>query len=138
MTNVHRTDFHIYMNSSRHSWQTSSERQNNDCRRCRVGVKRKGDNVSAMTIHNLYIFSKTGTLLYYAEWNRLNKSGITKEEVKYSCSYGHCVSIRKTNLLCQQRYAGMTDPQSFGLSKLTDSSSIHRTFILHLHITRIH
>lgn len=34
-----------------------------------------------MTIHNLYIFSKNGTLLYYAEWNRLNKSGITKGEV---------------------------------------------------------
>lgn len=34
-----------------------------------------------MTIHNLYIFSKNGTLLYYAEWNRLNKSGITKAEV---------------------------------------------------------
>lgn len=34
-----------------------------------------------MTIHNLYIFSKTGTLLYYAEWNRLNKSGMTREEV---------------------------------------------------------
>lgn len=34
-----------------------------------------------MTIHNLYIFSKNGILLYYAEWNRLNKSGITKAEV---------------------------------------------------------
>lgn len=32
-------------------------------------------------IYNLYIFDKYGTLLHYAEWNRLKQSGITKDEV---------------------------------------------------------
>lgn len=34
-----------------------------------------------MTIHNMYIFDKFGTLLYYGEWNRVKQSGITREEV---------------------------------------------------------
>lgn len=34
-----------------------------------------------MTIFNLYIFDKMGTLMHYAEWNRTKKSGITREEV---------------------------------------------------------
>ncbi|XP_012284074.1 trafficking protein particle complex subunit 1 [Orussus abietinus] len=46
-----------------------------------------------MTIHNLYIFSKSGVLLYYAEWNRLNKSGITKEE-EAKLMYGMLFSIK--------------------------------------------
>lgn len=40
-----------------------------------------------MTIYNLYIFDKMGTLMHYAEWNRTKKSGITREEVGTSTSY---------------------------------------------------
>lgn len=36
-----------------------------------------------MTIYNLYIFDKMGTLMHYAEWNRTKKSGITREEVEF-------------------------------------------------------
>lgn len=35
-----------------------------------------------MTIYNIYIFDKYGTLLFYAEWNRIKQSGITREEVR--------------------------------------------------------
>lgn len=34
-----------------------------------------------MTIYNMYIFDKFGTLMYYGEWNRVKQSGITREEV---------------------------------------------------------
>ncbi|KAF7994797.1 hypothetical protein HCN44_004269 [Aphidius gifuensis] len=46
-----------------------------------------------MTIHNLYIFSRTGVLLHYAEWNRQNKSGITNEE-ESKLMYGMLFSIK--------------------------------------------
>lgn len=36
-----------------------------------------------MKIFNLYIFDKLGTLMYYAEWNRTKKSGLTQEEVSF-------------------------------------------------------
>lgn len=35
-----------------------------------------------MTIYNMYIFDKFGTLMYYGEWNRVKQSGITREEVR--------------------------------------------------------
>lgn len=34
-----------------------------------------------MKVFNLYIFDKYTTLMYYAEWNRTKKSGLTQEEV---------------------------------------------------------
>jgi len=34
-----------------------------------------------MTIYNIYIFDRMGTLLYHTNWNRFKQSGISSEEV---------------------------------------------------------
>uniref|UniRef100_A0A0K8TSY6 Trafficking protein particle complex subunit n=1 Tax=Tabanus bromius TaxID=304241 RepID=A0A0K8TSY6_TABBR len=46
-----------------------------------------------MTIYNMYVFDKYGTLLYYGEWNRLRKSGITEQE-EAKLMYGMLYSIK--------------------------------------------
>ncbi|KAL8625026.1 Trafficking protein particle complex subunit 1 [Nucella lapillus] len=46
-----------------------------------------------MTVYDFYLFDRNGNCLYYAEWNRKNQPGISKEE-EFKLMYGMIFSIK--------------------------------------------
>lgn len=46
-----------------------------------------------MTIHNLYIFDRSGSCLHYSEWHRRRQTGIPKEE-EFKLMFGMLFSLR--------------------------------------------
>ena len=79
--------------------------------------------VLQMTVHNLYIFDRNGSCLYYSEWNRKKQAGISKDEVggrmwesPESGELNVCVSVQEFKLM----YGMLFSIRSF-VSKISPS-----------------
>lgn len=76
-----------------------------------------------MTIYHLYIFDKFGTMLYYAEWNRTKKSGVSREEVGFKIIFIFNINMLINMFFLQE--AKLTYGMLFSIKSFVSKISPH-------------